>query len=66
MGKDGAEELRLMKEQGAVTMAQDEESSVVYGMPGAAEHLDAATYILSPDLIIDVLKRVVASRQGNG
>lgn len=66
MGKDGAAELRLMKEQGAVTMAQDEESSVVYGMPGEAEHLDAATYLLSPDLIIDALKRVVGSRQGNG
>ena len=33
MGKDGAEELREMKESGAITIAQDEESSVVFGMP---------------------------------
>ena len=64
MGKDGAEELRLMKERGAVTMAQDKESSVVYGMPGAADRLNAATYILPPDSIIDVLKRVVGKRRG--
>jgi two-component system chemotaxis response regulator CheB len=34
MGKDGAEELKLMKDGGAVTIAQDKKSSVVHGMPG--------------------------------
>lgn len=34
MGKDGAEELRLMKERGATTIVQDRESSVVHGMGG--------------------------------
>ena len=37
MGKDGAWELKLMKEQGAVTIAQDRDSSVVHGMPGEAK-----------------------------
>lgn len=64
MGRDGAKELRMMKERGAVTMAQDEESSIVYGMPGVADQLNAATYILPPDSIVDVLKRVVGKRQG--
>lgn len=59
MGRDGAEELRLMRERGAVTMAQDEESSIVYGMPGAADMLNAATHILPPDSIAEMLKRVV-------
>jgi two-component system chemotaxis response regulator CheB len=63
MGVDGAQELRLMKERGAVTMAQDEKSSIVYGMPGAADHLHAATYLLPPDAIIDVLKRLVGKGQ---
>jgi two-component system chemotaxis response regulator CheB len=49
MGRDGAEELKMMKEQGAVTFVQDEESSVIYGMPGEAIRLNAATYILSPE-----------------
>ena len=46
MGKDGAAELRLMKQKGAITMAQDRDSCVVYGMPGEALKLDAATYVL--------------------
>jgi two-component system chemotaxis response regulator CheB len=49
MGRDGADELKMMKEQGAVTFVQDEESSVIYGMPGEAIKLNAATYILSPE-----------------
>ena len=55
MGRDGAEELRLLKEKGAVTFAQDKDSSVVHGMPGEAIRLDAATYILAPDKIAAVL-----------
>ena len=55
MGRDGAEELRLLKEKGAVTFAQDKDSSVVHGMPGEAIKLDAATFILTPDKIAAVL-----------
>jgi two-component system, chemotaxis family, protein-glutamate methylesterase/glutaminase len=55
MGTDGAEELKLMKEKGAVTIAQDKESSVIHGMPGRAISLDAATYVLSPEEIAAAL-----------
>ncbi|KVW94805.1 chemotaxis-specific protein-glutamate methyltransferase CheB [Thiobacillus denitrificans] len=55
MGRDGAEELRLLKEKGAVTFAQDKDSSVVHGMPGEAIKLDAATFVLPPDKIAAVL-----------
>ena len=48
MGKDGAAELKLLREKGAVTIAQDEESSIVYGMPGEAKKIGAAKYILPP------------------
>lgn len=51
MGKDGAEELKLMREKGAITFAQDKESSVIHGMPGEAIKLDAATYVLPPEKI---------------
>ncbi len=59
MGKDGAEELHLMKERGAVTFAQDAESSVVHGMPGEAIKLDAATYVLPPEKIAAALQSLV-------
>ncbi len=62
MGKDGAEELRLMKEKGAITIAQDLESSVVYGMPGEAINLDAAMYVLPPEKIAAVLSGLVNNR----
>jgi two-component system, chemotaxis family, protein-glutamate methylesterase/glutaminase len=64
MGKDGAEELLLMKERGALTVAQDEESSIVYGMPGAARKLDAVTCLLPPDSIAELLKRLADKRGG--
>lgn len=58
MGKDGADELKLMKEKGVVTIIQDKESSVVYGMPEAAIKLNAATLILSPREIAETLIRL--------
>lgn len=62
MGRDGAEELRLLKERGAVTFAQDKDSSVVHGMPGEAIRLDAVMFILPPDKIAAVLSNVANNR----
>lgn len=46
MGQDGAAGLLRLKEAGALTIAQDEDTSVVWGMPGAAVKLGAAQKIL--------------------
>ncbi len=46
MGKDGATGLLAMKKAGAYTIAQDENSSVVYGMPKEAVAIDAVSKIL--------------------
>lgn len=59
MGRDGAEELLLLKEKGAVTFAQDKDSSVVYGMAGEAVRLDATTLVLTPERIAPVLTHLV-------
>lgn len=51
MGRDGAAGLLKMKEAGAHTIAQDEKTSVVWGMPGAAVELGAAEEVLPLDRI---------------
>ncbi len=48
IGKDGAEGLRLMRSRGALTMAQDEESCAVFGMPREAILRNAAVHVASP------------------
>ena len=62
MGKDGAEELKLMRDKGAVTFAQDRDSSVVHGMPGEAIRLGGATYTLPPEKIAAMLTSLVTPR----
>jgi two-component system, chemotaxis family, protein-glutamate methylesterase/glutaminase len=62
MGGDGAKELKLMKDNGSITLAQDEASSVVFGMPGVAEKLGAAMYFLPPEKIAAALTDMVKRR----
>lgn len=59
MGRDGAAELKLMRDHGAVTIAQDRESSVVHGMPGEAIALGAAAHVLPADKIAGALMAMV-------
>jgi two-component system chemotaxis response regulator CheB len=59
MGTDGAAELKQLRAAGAITIAQDRESSVVHGMPGAAIALGGATHVLSGNQIAAVLARLV-------
>lgn len=66
MGRDGAEELKAMKDKGAVTIAQDRESSVVHGMPGVAIVLGGATLVLPADKIAEALVRLVNSGNDMG
>lgn len=51
MGRDGGEGLSILRRAGWHTIAQDEQSCVVYGMPKAAVELGAAIEILNPEEI---------------
>ncbi|WP_374075692.1 chemotaxis response regulator protein-glutamate methylesterase [Bdellovibrio bacteriovorus] len=62
MGKDGAEGLLEMKNAGAYTVAQNEETCVVYGMPAAAVALGAADKILPLDRIAGDLLGQIQTR----
>lgn len=56
MGRDGADDLKLMRDKGAVTISQDKESCVVYGMPAEADKIGASCYSMPPDRIADMLR----------
>jgi two-component system chemotaxis response regulator CheB len=62
MGKDGAEELKTMKEMGACTLVQNAESSVVFGMPGEALRIGAADQALSPEKIAEIMAKSGAKK----
>lgn len=59
MGKDGAAGMRKMRDAGAYTIAQDEASCVVYGMPKAAVEIGAVQEVASlNDIAGCILKRL--------
>ncbi len=64
MGRDGAAGLRVLREAGHLTIAQDRASSAVYGMPRAARELDAASEILALDRIAPRLTNIVMHKAG--
>ena len=55
IGNDGAEQMVAITKAGGHTIAESEESSVVFGMPGEAVRINAATYVLPPRDIALVL-----------
>jgi two-component system, chemotaxis family, protein-glutamate methylesterase/glutaminase len=62
MGDDGAAELYTMRRNGAVTICQNQESCVVFGMPRQAVKLGGASHILPPDKIGLIIQSIVAQR----
>ncbi|WP_354671219.1 chemotaxis-specific protein-glutamate methyltransferase CheB [Thiohalobacter sp. IOR34] len=62
MGRDGARGLLALREAGHATIAQDEASSAIYGMPKAAAELDAAGAILPLEDIGTELVRLIRGK----
>lgn len=61
MGKDGAKGLLTMREAGAYTIAQDEKSSIVFGMPKEAIELGGAIKVSSLNDIPNLLVKMAAT-----
>lgn len=55
MGQDGAAGMAALRRGGAITLAQDKETSIVYGMPRVAVELGGVDHILPIDDIAQVL-----------
>lgn len=60
MGSDGAKGIRHLKNLGAVTLAQDEASSTVFGMPKAAIDTGTVDFVLPPEEIADKIAHTIA------
>ncbi|MCA9804684.1 MAG: response regulator [Cyanobacteria bacterium HKST-UBA02] len=59
MGRDGARELKLIRDQGGITIVQDAQSSVVHGMPGEAIKLSAACHVVGSSELARLITRIV-------
>jgi two-component system, chemotaxis family, protein-glutamate methylesterase/glutaminase len=64
MGDDGAQGLRALRDTGARTIAQDEATSVVFGMPAAAIALGAAEFVLPLEKIASTILKLSDRGQG--
>jgi two-component system chemotaxis response regulator CheB len=64
MGRDGAEGLLKISRAGGMTVAQDEKSSVVFGMPREAILLGAAQKVLPLDQIAGFLEKAAEEKSG--
>lgn len=62
MGADGAQGLLAMRQKGAHTIGQDQQSSVVYGMPGVAQKIGAVKEQGSCEQIANMLMRFLRSK----
>ncbi|MBI3024447.1 MAG: chemotaxis-specific protein-glutamate methyltransferase CheB [Candidatus Tectomicrobia bacterium] len=58
MGRDGAQGLLRLRQAGGVCIAQDEESSVIFGMPGEAVRLGAAEFVLALEGIARAIRSI--------
>ncbi len=63
MGKDGAQGLKRLQQAGAQTIAQDETSSVVWGMPGEAVKIGAADHVTPLDKVAEQIMKLICTRR---
>lgn len=63
MGSDGAKGISHIKDMGGVTFAQDEATSVIYGMPKAAVETGKVDFILPPEEIADKIAEITGRKR---
>ncbi len=66
MGNDGLEGVRALKinNKECKVIAQDKESSTIYGMPKSIVESGLADYVVSADDIVEIIKKIVGDKDG--
>jgi two-component system chemotaxis response regulator CheB len=65
MGRDGARGLTALKHDGAVTVAQDEDSCVIFGMPKEAIRMGGASFVGNIEEIRELIfKSICGEKRG--
>ncbi len=64
MGSDGAKGLKELQDVNATTIAQDEKSSIVWGMPGSAVKLGAANHVLPLNKMANEILAMISDNNG--
>jgi two-component system chemotaxis response regulator CheB len=65
MGDDGADGIEILGKTGAHIIAQNEQSSIVFGMPSQAIQRGVVDEVLSPDEIAQILLELHNAAQGS-
>jgi two-component system chemotaxis response regulator CheB len=65
MGRDGASGMAAIREAGGYNLVQDKESCVVYGMPGHAAASGVVDEILTPEQIVERIRRIIQVNRWN-
>jgi two-component system chemotaxis response regulator CheB len=66
MGADGTEGCRIIRRHGGMVIAQDQESSVVWGMPGSVVKSDSADFVLPLRNIAETLSELDRNGSDSG
>lgn len=64
MGRDGAQGMKAIKDAGGVTIAQNEETSPIFRMPGSAIMLGCVDKVLPPQEIFEEIKDIINKKGG--
>ncbi len=63
MGRDGADGMRKIKQEGGITIAEDESTAIIFGMPAAAIQEGSADFVVPSYAIPEVIEKIIKKKR---